>query len=131
MLVDDAHDNIIYDDRIPIGPGVQEFEDLWINLLRSQGADPSLGGRLEGILNGSGCFGEVHAKKIKIPYAGQGAGSLANICFASRFEFCCRSGCIASRKSFKGRLQAPRSRAFVEVCFCRSDPRALPEGRRV
>lgn len=74
LLVEDPDDDHMRDGENSIGPGMRAFVDAWLHLLRSRGAEPNIGARLERLLKESGKFSEVHSKKIIIPISGHSLG---------------------------------------------------------
>lgn len=75
MLVEDPDDENMRDGGNHLGPNMRVFLDAWLNLLRSRGAEPTIGRSLERLLVNSGRFSEVHSMKVTIPISGHGTGA--------------------------------------------------------
>lgn len=74
LLVEDADTDDITDGVKALGPGITVFLELWSSLMRSRGADPSIGRRLDAIIQSAGGFGEVNVIKVAIPLSQQSPG---------------------------------------------------------
>ncbi|KAI0942642.1 hypothetical protein AcW1_003216 [Taiwanofungus camphoratus] len=71
LLVEDPDDDNMVDGGKPLGPGMSAFVGAWLKIVRSRGAEPSLGRELERILQSSSAFSEVNVMKVTIPISGK------------------------------------------------------------
>lgn len=74
LLVEDPDDDNMVDGGKPLGPGMSAFVGAWLKIVRSRGAEPSLGRELERILQSSSAFSEVNVMKVTIPISGKSQG---------------------------------------------------------
>lgn len=79
LIIEEPDDDKTLDRGKPLGPGMAAFMNAWLGVLRSRGAEPCIGRRLESILESTKAFSEVNVLKVTIPYGGGTGGKLFQV----------------------------------------------------